>query len=177
MNRNILVVDDEEIQANIIADILDKEAYKVKKAYSAEEALKVLSKGNFSVLLVDLKMPGIGGIGLLKAVKEKGLLSNLIIMTAYGTIDTAVEAMKEGAFDYIRKPFSKDELLLNIDKAVKSYDLYKQNITLKEELKTIQNGTRLIGKSEGIIKVNDLIDKVAVSDSINVLITGDSGTG
>ena len=177
MNRNILVVDDEEIQANIIANILEKEAYKVKKAYSAEEALKSLSSGNFCVLLVDLKMPGIGGIGLLKAVKEKGLSSNLIIMTAHGTIDNAVEAMKAGAFDYIRKPFSKDELLLNVDKAVNSYDLYKQNINLKEELKTMQNGRRLIGSSEGIKKVNDLIDRVAVSDSINVLITGDSGTG
>jgi DNA-binding NtrC family response regulator len=177
MNRNILVVDDEEIQANIIADILEKEAYKVKKAYTGEEALKILSKGNFSVLLVDLKMPGIGGIGLLKAVKEKGLTANLIIMTAYGTIDTAVEAMKAGAFDYIRKPFNTDELLLNIDKAVKSYDLYNQNINLREELKTIRNGTRLIGSSEGIKIVNELIDKVAVSDTINVLITGDSGTG
>jgi DNA-binding NtrC family response regulator len=177
MNRNILIVDDEEIQANIIADILEKEAYKVKKAYSAEEALKSISNGNFSVLLVDLKMPGIGGIGLLKAVKEKGLSSNLIIMTAYGTIDTAVEAMKAGAFDYIRKPFNKDELLVNIDKAVKSYDLYKQNINLKDELKTIQSGNKLIGSSDGIKKVNELIDRVAVSDSINVLITGESGTG
>jgi DNA-binding NtrC family response regulator len=178
MNRNILVVDDEEIQANIIADILTNEGgYKVKKAYTAEEALKMLSKGNFSVLLADLKMPGIGGIGLLKAVKEKDLPLNLIIMTAYGTIDTAVEAMKGGAFDYIRKPFNKDELLINIDKAVKSYDLYNQNINLREELKTIRNGTRLIGESDGIKKVNELIDKVAVSDSINVLITGDSGTG
>lgn len=177
MNRNILIVDDEEIQANIIADILEKEAYKVGKAYSAEEALKNISKGNFSVLLVDLKMPGIGGIGLLKAIKEKGLSTNLIIMTAYGTIDTAVEAMKAGAFDYIRKPFSKDELLLNIDKAVKSYELYKQNINLKEELKTTQNGKKLIGSSDGIKKVNELIDRVAVSDSINVLITGESGTG
>ena len=134
MNKRILVVDDEEIQTNIIANILEKENYIVKKAFSAEEALKVLGKNKFQVLLVDLMMPGIGGIGLLKRVKDEGFESNLIIMTAYGTIESAVKAMKEGAFDYITKPFSKDELLINIERAVKAFNLYKQNIQLREEM-------------------------------------------
>ncbi|MCK5570918.1 MAG: sigma-54-dependent Fis family transcriptional regulator [Spirochaetes bacterium] len=177
MNKRILVVDDEEIQANIISNILEKENYFVKKAYSAEEAMKVLSKNDFHVLLVDLMMPGIGGMGLLKSIKEKGLESSFIIMTAYGTIESAVEAMKEGAFDYITKPFSKDELLINIEKAVKAYNLYEQNIHLREELKSIYEERKIIGSSKETKKVNELIEKVSANESVNVLITGESGTG
>ncbi len=177
MNKRILVVDDEEIQADIISNILEKENYFVKKAYSAEEAMKVLSKNDFHVLLVDLMMPGIGGMGLLKSVKEKGLESSFIIMTAYGTIESAVEAMKEGAFDYITKPFSKDELLINIEKAVKAYNLYEQNIHLREELKSIYEERKIIGSSKETKKVNELIEKVSANESVNVLITGESGTG
>lgn len=177
MNKRILVVDDEEIQANIISNILEKENYFVKKAYSAEEAMRVLSKNDFHVLLVDLMMPGIGGMGLLKSIKEKGLESSFIIMTAYGTIESAVEAMKEGAFDYITKPFSKDELLINIEKAVKAYNLYEQNIHLREELKSIYEERKIIGSSKETKKVNELIEKVSANESVNVLITGESGTG
>jgi len=177
MNKRILVVDDEEIQANIISNILEKENYFVKKAYSAEEAMKVLSKNDFHVLLVDLMMPGIGGMGLLKSIKEKGLESSFIIMTAYGTIESAVEAMKEGAFDYITKPFSKDELLINIEKAVKAYNLYEQNIHLREELKSIYEERKIIGSSKETRKVNELIEKVSANESVDVLITGESGTG
>jgi len=177
MNRKILVVDDEEIQANIIADILQKERYNVKKAYSAEEAIRIIFKEDFSVLIADLKMPGMGGMGLLKAVKEKGIPTNVIIMTAYGTIETAVKAMKIGAFDYITKPFSKDELLINVERAIHAYNLYFQNVKLKEELEYIYEEKKLIGKSKAMQHVHDLIIKVAENDSVNVLITGESGTG
>jgi DNA-binding NtrC family response regulator len=177
MNRNVLVVDDEEIQADIIANILEKETYTVKKAHSAEEAIKIISKLQFSVLLVDLKMPGIGGLGLLKHCTERGLESKLIIMTAYGTIDTAVEAMKNGAFDYITKPFNKDVLLLNVEKAVNAYSLYQQNVRLKEELSTIYEERKLVGVSDAIKSVYELIDKISASDNVNVFITGESGTG
>jgi len=177
MNKNILVVDDEDIQANIIADILQKEHYTVEKAYSAEEAMRIAVKTDFSVVLVDLKMPGMGGLGLLSTLKERGSGSNIIIMTAYGTIETAVEAMKKGAFDYITKPFSKDELLLNIARAVESYNLYRQNVQLKEELKFLSADRKLVGSSGQMQKVYELIDKVAAGGSVNVLITGESGTG
>ncbi|MCK5094429.1 MAG: sigma-54-dependent Fis family transcriptional regulator, partial [Spirochaetes bacterium] len=109
--------------------------------------------------------------------KEKGLESSFIIMTAYGTIESAVEAMKEGAFDYITKPFSKDELLINIEKAVKAYNLYEQNIHLREELKSIYEERKIIGSSKETKKVNELIEKVSANESVNVLITGESGTG
>ncbi|KPJ89427.1 MAG: hypothetical protein AMS17_02090 [Spirochaetes bacterium DG_61] len=177
MYKKILVVDDEEIQANIISDILEKKSYSVKKANSAEEAIKLLTKTEFSVLLVDLKMPGIGGMGLLRAAKERNIASNIIIMTAYGTIETAVEAMKNGAFDYITKPFSTEELLLNVEKAVKTYSLYKQNIQLREELQNFYEEKKLVGSSKAMEEVFNLVDKVAQNNTVSVLITGESGTG
>jgi DNA-binding NtrC family response regulator len=177
MNKRVLVVDDEEIQANIIGDILEKEGYSVKKAYSAEEALRHAPKGEYGVLLVDLKMPGMGGIGLLKQVKERGIGGNLIVMTAYGTIETAVEAMKEGAYDYLTKPFSKDELLINVGRAFDAYRVYRQNLHLRDELRSLYEEKALVGNSDAMKGVYDLINKVAASDTANVLITGESGTG
>ncbi len=177
MKGEILVVEDEETQANIIKSILEDEGYSVDVVFSGEEALKKLRKKNYGVLLVDLKMPGMGGMGLLKKAKEIGIGSNIIIMTAYGTIETAVEAMKNGAFDYITKPFGRDELLVNVEKALKSYNLYFQNIKLREELETISKERKLVGKSKAIQEIHQLIDRVAMNDSANVLITGESGTG
>jgi len=177
MKGEILVVEDEETQANIIKSILEDEGYSVDVVFSGEEALKKLRKKNYGVLLVDLKMPGMGGMGLLKKAKEIGIGSNIIIMTAYGTIETAVEAMKNGAFDYITKPFGRDELLVNVEKALKSYNLYFQNIKLREELETISKERKLVGKSKAIQEIHQLIDRVAINDSANVLITGESGTG
>ncbi|MBN2324786.1 MAG: sigma-54-dependent Fis family transcriptional regulator [Spirochaetes bacterium] len=177
MNKNIMVVDDEEVQADIIAGILEKEGYRVKKGYSAEEALKTALTDDYSVILVDLKMPGMGGLGFLKELKEREAAANVIIMTAYGTIETAVEAMKYGAFDYISKPFSKDVLLVNVRKAELAYDLVHQNVNLKEELEDIYAERKLVGRSEAIKTVYSLVKKVAKQDTVNVLITGESGTG
>lgn len=177
MNKRILVVDDEENLVNIIANILEKEGYAVQKGYSAEEVVKVALKGSFSTMLVDLKMPGMGGMGFLKNLKENGVDSNIIIMTAYGTIETAVEAMRVGAFDYITKPVSTEELLINVEKSVKAYNLFHQNIQLKEELNSLYGEKKLIGVSEAIKGIYYLIDMVSTNDSANVLITGESGTG
>jgi len=152
MNRNILVIDDEEIQANIIANILEKEEYHVTKGYSAEEALKTALKDDYSVMLVDLKMPGMGGLGFLRRVKKGKVKSNIIIMTAYGTIETAVEAMK-------------------------AFSLFNQNVSLREELEDLYGERKLVGNGEAIKNVYSLIDKVSKSDAVNVLITGESGTG
>ncbi|MGQ9616522.1 MAG: sigma-54-dependent transcriptional regulator [Spirochaetota bacterium] len=177
MNRKILIVDDEETQANIIASILQREGYDVQEAYSAEEALKMVSRDNFSVLLVDMKMPGIGGMGLLEKAKERGVDASIIIMTAYGTIETAVEAMKRGAFHYITKPFGGDELLLNVARAVEAFNLQHQNVQLKEELRSIYDEQKILGVSEAIGRIHELIEKLAANDDANVLITGESGTG
>lgn len=177
MNKKILVVDDEEVQANIIADILESAGYRVKKGYSAEEALRLAQKGEFSTMLVDLKMPGMGGLELLKRAKENEIEANIIIMTAYGTIETAVEAMRKGAFDYITKPFSQDELIINVGKAVRAFNLSNENAHLREELKGIYEERKLVGVSDDIKRVYEFIDKIVASDCVNVLITGESGTG
>ena len=177
MNKDLLVIDDEEIQADIIADILQKEGYTVDKAYSAEEGLKLSRKKEYSAMLVDQKMPGIGGLGLLNAVVEEGIRARIIIMTAYGTIENAVAAMKRGAFDYITKPFNKDELLINVNRAVDAYNLLSQNVMMKEELSQIYDDHTFIGESREASTIRDLIDKVAASDTGTVLITGESGTG
>ena len=177
MNKDLLVIDDEEIQADIIADILQKEGYTVDKTYSAEEGLKLSRKKEYSAMLVDQKMPGIGGLGLLNAAVEEGIRARIIIMTAYGTIENAVAAMKRGAFDYITKPFNKDELLINVNRAVDAYNLLSQNVMMKEELSQIYDDHTFIGESREASTIRDLIDKVAASDTGTVLITGESGTG
>jgi len=177
MNRDILVVDDEEMQANIIANILEKENYRVQKAYSSEEALKLANEMEFSVVLIDMKMPGMGGMGFIKKAKELGLKSNIIMMTAYGTIETAVEAMKNGAFDYITKPFGKDELTINVKKAMDAFNIKLENRILKDQLEELNEKFELIGVSKAMEEVKNLIKKVAVNDKVNVLITGESGTG
>jgi DNA-binding NtrC family response regulator len=176
-NNRLLVIDDEEAQANIIATILQKEGYIVDKVYSAEEGLRILSKREFSVILVDLKMPGMGGLEFLKRIKQDGYEANVIVMTAYGTIETAVEAMRADAFDYVTKPFRKEELLIHVDRAINGYNLYYQNVRLKEQLETIYEGRKLIGTSQSIRKIHELIQKVAATDHANVLISGESGTG
>jgi DNA-binding NtrC family response regulator len=177
INNQVLVIDDEEAQANIIASILQKEGYIVDKVYSAEEGLKIASKRELSVILVDLKMPGMGGLEFLKKIKQEGCEANVIVMTAYGTIETAVEAMRANAFDYVTKPFRKEELLINVERAINAYNLYHQNVRLKEQLETIYEGRKLIGTSQSIRKIHELIQKVAATYNANVLITGESGTG
>ena len=176
-NSHVLVIDDEEAQANIIASILQKEGYIVEKVYSAEEGLRLQSKREFNVILVDMKMPGMGGLEFLRKVKEEGYATSVIVMTAYGTIETAVDAMRADAFDYVTKPFRKEELLISVERAVSSYNLYHQNARLKEQLETIYEGRKLIGNSQSIRKIHELIQKVAATDNASVLITGESGTG
>jgi len=173
----ILVIDDEEIQANIIADILTKENYSVEKAYSGEEALSFTNQNRFSVILVDLKMPGMGGIAFLSEVKRRGTEAKVIIMTAYGTVETAVSAMKNGAFDYITKPFSREELVITVQRAIEAYNLYNENLHLKETLKDLYSEKRFLGSSRAAATINSLIDRIASSDTVHVLITGESGTG
>lgn len=177
MNRNILVVDDEEIQAGIIAEILEKENYRTERVFSAEEALQKVEKEQYAAAVVDLKMPGLGGMGFLDRVGGPDFDTRIIIMTAYGTIETAVEAMKKGAFDYITKPFSRDELVINVERAVNAYHLVDENRSLKEELSGFYQDQEFVGISKSVKRIHELIAKVARNDSVNVLITGESGTG
>ncbi len=131
-SQRILVVDDEQVVREVLSDFLTSENFIVETVASGEEALNQLSKSHFDVVLTDLKMEGISGIDLLKEIKEKKLDTIVIIMTGYGTVDSAVEAIKLGAFDYIMKPFKVDELLQILRRAINQQQLERENIRLKE---------------------------------------------
>ncbi len=172
----ILVVDDEETQREMLGGFLKKEGYSVSLADSGEEALKFCQDKFFEVALIDLKMPGMDGIGLLSKLKEINPEIQVIVMTAYASIETAVEAMKQGAFNYVNKPVDLEELRINIKKALENQKILTENKYLKEQLNEKYKDLKLIGESKAIKEVLSTVARVAKSDS-TVLIRGESGTG
>jgi DNA-binding NtrC family response regulator len=172
----ILVVEDEDILRISIGDDLKEEGFEVSLSKSPLLALDLLEKEEFEVALVDYKMPEMNGIELLKKVNQKQPECAVIIMTAFGTIQTAVEAIKLGAYDYITKPFSNEELILTIKRIVEVNSLKRENIELKQQLKERHSFHKLIGKSKSMQQIYDLLIMVANADS-TVLITGETGTG
>ncbi len=177
MNRTkILVVDDEEGYRKVLYNALTERGFQVKTAASGEEALAEFKKNSFSLIVIDMKLPGsIDGLELLQRAKEMNNAS-ILIMTAYGGIDTAVEAMRRGAFNYITKPFSIDEIMLNIERMIEQNKIIEENNYLHSELEKAFGRKTIIGNSKEIQKVMDMISRVAFS-SATVLITGESGTG
>ncbi len=172
----ILVVDDEQSLRDFLAIMLKKEGHDVVTAENGTHALKAIQAEIFDLVISDVKMPGIDGIGVLKTTKEISPETVVIMITAYATAETAVEAMKLGASDYIIKPFKVDELKLIIDNSLEKRHLRKENILLKREIKSKAGFENFIGKSEAMQKVFTLIRQVAETNS-TVLITGESGTG
>jgi two-component system response regulator PilR (NtrC family) len=172
----ILIVDNESSMREFLTIVLGKEGYSVSSAEDGSQALKALEKHSFDLVLTDIRMPNMGGLELLKALKVVSPETITVMMTAYASTGTAIEAMKEGAYDYLTKPFQVDEVKLIIKNALERKRLQKENIQLRSELKGQSSFTRIIGKSEKMKKVLDLVMKVADSKS-NVLIYGESGTG
>ncbi|MEE4352403.1 MAG: sigma-54 dependent transcriptional regulator [Desulfatiglans sp.] len=172
----ILVVDDETAMRESLKDWLMEDGYEVGLAAGGEEAIALAREKSWEVVLLDLKMPGMDGLEVLKALKEIDPEAEILIMTAYATVDTAVQAMKEGAFDYLVKPFDPDEVELLIKKIVTHKELILENILLRRQLEEKIQYDEIIGKSEAMQEIFDLITKVAQTDS-TVLITGESGTG
>jgi DNA-binding NtrC family response regulator len=172
----ILIVEDEDILRISIGDDLKEAGFDVSSSKSPLLALNLLEKEEFEVALVDYKMPGMNGIELLKKIKQRQSDCEIIIMTAFGTIQTAVEAMKLGAYDYITKPFSNEELILTLKRIAEVQSLKRENIELKEKLKEKYGFHKLIGKSKPMQELFNLLSIVADSDS-TVLITGETGTG
>ncbi len=173
---SILVVEDDRYQREIIKTILAKEGFYVETADTGKKAIEVLKNGTFDVILTDLRLPDIDGTEVLKEVKAFNRLSHVIIITAYGSIPSAIEATKLGAFYYLEKPFEKDQLLLVINNAVSQVKLLKDNIMLKDQLADrfhLDNITGVHGRMEELFKV---VRKVAPTNS-TVLIYGESGTG
>lgn len=172
----IHVIDDEPIIHEVLSQILTAEGYEVELSSSGEEALKKHSSEVFDLILLDLLMPGLDGIEVLKGLKKIDPLAVIIIITAFASVESAIAAMKMGAYDYIQKPFKHDELLLIIRRALEHKNLQNENIRLKDELTRKFGFDNIIGKSKPMLKVFELIKAIAPTRS-TILIQGESGTG
>ncbi len=173
---SILIVDDEESVRDSLFNWFIEDGYSVECAENAKTALLKLESDHFDIILADIKMPGMDGLEMLRRIKLMKNESIVIVMTAFATVDTAVQALKDGAFDYITKPFDPDDLSHLIRNASKQISLIQENETLKERVVTLENVEDLIGESEAIKKVLQEVVSVAHSNS-SVIITGESGTG
>ncbi len=172
----ILVVDDEESMREVIGIMLRREGYQVDLASDGAQADQQLLNQDYDLIISDIKMPRMGGMELLGKVKERTPETLMIMVTAFSSTDEAVEAMKQGAYDYITKPFRNEEIRLVVQNALERKILRQENRELKRELGQRYSFAGLIGKSKPMQKVYELIEKVAASN-VNVLITGESGTG
>ena len=176
LGKRVLVIDDEENLRHYLQLVLGEAGYRVETAADGVEALEKMQHYTWDIVLCDIRMPRMDGMAFLKEVKARGLEGTVIMMSAYGTVDTAVEAMKIGAYDYVSKPFNADEIILTIKKAEERERLREENVRLKEEARRDYDLENIVAKSEAMRKIFDLIKKVARYKS-SVLITGESGTG
>jgi DNA-binding NtrC family response regulator len=174
--HKILVVDDDLEMCGMLSDVLKEEGFSVTTTGDSLEASKLLKREEFDVLVTDLKMKGLRGLDLLERVGQVAPMMPVIIITAFGTIESAIKAMKMGAYDYITKPFQMDELVLTVRKALETRLLKKEVIRLRKEVESRYDFHQLIGKSPSMQKIYQLIERISDSSS-NVLITGESGTG
>ena len=175
-NIPILVVDDEENLRHMLQVLLSRQGYLVDLATNGEEALKMALSTEYDFILSDIKMPVMDGAEFLKKAFSVGIKSTIIMMSAYGTMDTAIECMKQGAYDYISKPFKNDEILLVLQKAVERERLKAENRRLKEELKREFSFSNIVSRNPRMMEIFELIRKVS-GFKTTVLIMGESGTG
>jgi two-component system response regulator HydG len=175
MAFKVLVAEDEEITLNNIVDTLREEGYEVSTTRDGLEALKSMESGSFDVLVTDIKMPGLSGLDLLSRVKERFTETEVIVVTGFGSISSAVDAMKMGAYDYITKPFDLDELAIKVKKIRDHKALEKENTALKK-YQGMNREIPIMSKVEGMKKVMSMVDGMKDSDC-NLLITGESGVG
>ncbi|HHM01984.1 MAG TPA: sigma-54-dependent Fis family transcriptional regulator [Caldithrix abyssi] len=177
MAASVLVVDNEKRMCALIQGTLEMEPdLSVQTAYSGDQALSLLNSSAFDIVLTDLKMSPMDGLTLLKKIKEDFPATDVLLMTAYASQETAVEAMQSGAFDYLIKPFSMDELLLRIRRILRQRALEKENARLREKELQTSGMSGIVGKSKKMRQVFDMIHRVAEKEA-TVLIRGESGTG
>jgi len=173
---SILIVDDEESVRESLRSWFTEDGYLVKCAENAKTALSMLEDRGFDIILTDLKMPGMDGLEMLRRIKSMDKDAIVIVMTAFATVDTAVKSLKDGAFDYVTKPFDPDDLSHLIRNASQQIILTRENESLKSRVDSLTSVEDLIGKSEGIQRLLREIESVAPTNS-SVIITGESGTG
>ena len=174
--RHILLVDDEQKLGRMLATALQSAGYTVERASTGSEALTKLSTMTFDVVVTDLKLPDLSGIQILQRVRELPDAPDVIMMTAYATAETAVEAMRLGAVDYLIKPFSIDELRIKISRLLGRRQLLEENGNLQAQLQKVQSVESLVGTSARMREVIEQIHQVAATDA-TVLLLGESGTG
>jgi two-component system, NtrC family, nitrogen regulation response regulator NtrX len=172
MSKILVIEDDRKIRA-ILKEILEEKDHEVEEAADGEEGLKKLEQGGFDLCLCDIKMPKMDGLEVLEKSKDAGIGTNFIIISAHGTIDVAVEAVKKGAFDFLQKPFDLGRLEITLRNALDKSTLVKETKNLK---KKISRKFEMVGESASIVAVKDVIEKVAPTDA-RVLITGPNGSG
>ena len=173
---SILIVDDEQVVRDSLVHWFTEEGYEVEASESASDALSKLASREIDLVIADIRMPGIDGIELLEKIKAEQLDAGVIVMTGYASVETAVRALKHGAFDYITKPFDPDDLSVVVRNALEQHKLKRENRMLRQQLVENHTLTELIGQSEAMRRVREQIETVAGVDS-TVLIDGESGTG
>jgi len=173
--RSIHVIDDEPIILEVLGQLLTSEGYEVEISASGEDALQKYESRTFDLVLLDLMMPGMSGLDVLRALQRIQPQALVIIITAYASVESAIEAMKIGAFDYVQKPFKHEELLLTIARALDHKSLRDENVRLRSELDRRFSFSNIIGRSRAMEKVFDLIRAAAPTRS-TILIEGESSS-
>lgn len=174
--KKVLIVDDEPLMRISISDALKEEGFTVVETGLGLEGIRLIKEGLFDLVITDLRLPDSDGIEVLRSCKQYSPESKVILITAYGSVDTAVEAMKMGAYDYITKPFPMDKLLLMIERVIRFQELEEENLILKEQVEERYNFDGMVYKSELMREVVESVKIVAATDS-TVLVLGESGTG
>jgi DNA-binding NtrC family response regulator len=173
---NVLIVDDEEVLQDVLASLLRREGHTPISAMTGEEGLEVLEREEIDLVLLDLMLPGMHGLQVLRQIRQRDPEQVVVVITAFSSIESAIEAMREGAFHYISKPFKNEEVLLTLRKGLEQRRLASENRSLKEQLRQRFGLDNLVGKSKPMQQVYDLIQLAAPAKS-NILILGESGTG
>ncbi|HXH70046.1 MAG TPA: sigma-54 dependent transcriptional regulator, partial [Pyrinomonadaceae bacterium] len=176
MKPYVLVVEDEELMRMILRQLLEDEGFRVLTADSAENALTLFAGEEIAVTLTDIKMAGMDGLELLDQIKTIDEEAIVIIMTAYSSVDSAIAALRKGAYDYVTKPFVNEDLLQTVKNAVRTKELFRENRNLRRELVKKYSFSEIVGTSEILQNVFRIVEKVADTDA-SILIEGESGTG
>lgn len=176
MKRRILIVDDEKSMRDMLRILFEKENFEAETAESGEAALKLLSENVYDLVLSDIRMGKMSGLDLLREIKNQNYPPQVILMTAYASTETAIEALKLGAVDYIIKPFDVNELLHRVKSAIEKKSLFEENIELRAELSKKEGFEGIIGNNQKMVNIYSLVQRIAPTNS-TVLIEGESGTG